>query len=50
MAFPPPAYVRRIYAMDGSALGWLLLPALYAHRAVRGVLRNTAGRAQHSRL
>lgn len=50
MAFPPPAYVRRIYAMDGSALGWLLLPALYAHRAVRGVLRNTAGRPQHSRL
>ncbi len=50
MAFPPPAYVRRIYAMDGSALGWLLLPALYAHRAIRGVLRNSGGRPEHSRL
>jgi hypothetical protein len=50
MAFPSPAYVRRIYAMDGSALGWLLLPGLYAHRAVRGLLRNTGGRPEHSRL
>jgi len=50
MALPPPAYVRRMYAMDESTLGWLLLPALYAHRAVRGVLRHAGGRPEHSRL
>jgi Uncharacterised nucleotidyltransferase/Transglutaminase-like superfamily len=50
MAFPPPAYVRRVYSVDRSALGWLLLPALYAHRAVRGVWRNAGGPPAQSRL
>lgn len=45
MAFPPAAYVRRAYALDDSRLGWILLPVLYAHRGIKGVLRNTFARS-----
>src|SRR5262249_41094322 len=31
MALPAPAYMRRSYSLEHSMVGWLLLPALYAH-------------------
>lgn len=37
MALPAPAYMRRAYALDRSMLGWVLLPALYAHRGLKAV-------------
>lgn len=39
MALPSPAYIRRAYSLDRSTLGWILLPALYAHRGLRAVGR-----------
>jgi hypothetical protein len=39
MALPSPAYIRRAYSLDRSMLGWILLPALYAHRGFKAVGR-----------
>ncbi len=39
MALPSPAYIRRAYSLDRSTLGWILLPALYAHRGLKAVGR-----------
>jgi Uncharacterised nucleotidyltransferase/Transglutaminase-like superfamily len=39
MALPSPAYIRRAYSLDRSTLGWILLPALYAHRGFKAVGR-----------
>jgi hypothetical protein len=39
MALPSPAYMRRAYSLDRSTLGWILLPALYAHRGLKAVGR-----------
>jgi len=44
IAFPSPAYMLRAYGVAGSGWGKALLPALYAHRGMRGVLRVLAGR------
>ena len=43
VAFPGPAYMMRSYDVEG-AIGAVLLPLLYAHRAVRGVWRVLSGR------
>jgi hypothetical protein len=43
VALPAPGYMLRAYRLNGTALGGVLLPALYVHRGVRGiwkVLRN----------
>jgi hypothetical protein len=39
IAFPAPAYMLRAYGLSPGGWGRALLPALYAHRGVRGVLR-----------
>jgi Uncharacterised nucleotidyltransferase len=44
IALPSPAYMLRAYGVSDGRWGKALLPALYAHRGVRGVLRVLAGR------
>ena len=44
IAFPAPAYMLRAYGVADVAWGKALLPLLYAHRGVRGVLRVLTGR------
>jgi hypothetical protein len=44
IALPDPAYMLRAYGVTGSAWGKALLPALYAHRGVRGVVRVLRGK------
>jgi hypothetical protein len=39
IAFPKPAYMLRAYGMTSARWSKALLPALYAHRGVRGVAR-----------
>jgi hypothetical protein len=39
MALPAPGRVRRAYSLERSTLGWLLLPALYAHRGLKAVYK-----------
>ncbi|HKV99615.1 MAG TPA: lasso peptide biosynthesis B2 protein [Vicinamibacterales bacterium] len=39
MALPSPTYMRRAYSLDRSTLGWILLPALYAHRGLKAAGR-----------
>lgn len=44
ITLPSPAYMLRAYGVTQSTLGKALLPALYLHRGVRGVLRVVGGR------
>jgi hypothetical protein len=43
IAFPSPSYMLRAYGVEGSGWSKALLPALYAHRGVRGVVRVLRG-------
>ena len=44
VAFPAPRYMLVAYGMSGTRLGPALLPALYAHRVVRGMWKVLTGR------
>jgi hypothetical protein len=44
VALPSPGYMLRAYGVGNTRLGRTLLPALYLHRGVRGVLRVISGR------
>ena len=44
IAFPSPAYMLRAYGVAGSGWSKALLPALYAHRGMRGVARVLRGK------
>jgi hypothetical protein len=44
IALPSPGYMLRAYGVDDTRLARTLLPALYLHRGVRGVLRVISGR------
>lgn len=44
IALPSPGYLLRAYRLADTGLGRTLLPALYLHRGVRGVLRVLSGR------
>src|SRR5207245_10796586 len=44
VAFPSPAYMLRSYGIGSGALGFAVLPALYLHRATRGVWRVMTGK------
>jgi hypothetical protein len=44
IALPSPGYMLRAYRVADTSLGRTLLPALYLHRGVRGVLRVVSGR------
>lgn len=44
IAFPSGGYLLRAYGLDHSPMAKLLLPVLYVHRGVRGVVRVLRGR------
>jgi hypothetical protein len=44
VTLPSPGYMLRAYGVGDTTLGRTLLPALYLHRGVRGVLRVIGGR------
>jgi hypothetical protein len=44
VALPSPGYMLRAYGVGDTRLGRTLLPALYLHRGVRGLLRVMTGR------
>ncbi len=44
IALPSPGYLLRAYGLGAAGVGKLVLPALYLHRGVRGVLRVVSGR------
>ncbi len=46
MLLPPASHVRRAYSLEHSALGWILLPALYAHRGLKAFRWSSAARTK----
>jgi hypothetical protein len=42
--FPRPRYMFRLYDLTGTPIHWLLLPALYLHRNLRGAWNVVAGK------
>jgi hypothetical protein len=44
VAFPAPRYMLAAYGVSGARFGAALLPALYAHRGVRGLWKVLTGR------
>ncbi len=44
IAFPSPSYMLAAYGVTNSRMGPWLLPALYAHRGIRGLWKVTVGR------
>ena len=42
--FPDARYMLRSYGLESSVIGPALLPTLYAHRGIKGVLRVLAGK------